>query len=97
MKFVSVREFRSNTASVRRDLETEREIVLTSNGKPFAIMTPVEPDSVEDETLAIRRARARLAVERIRDHARKSGIDKMTPARINAEIAAVRRKLRGKR
>ena len=97
MKFVSVREFRSNTATVRKELEAEREIVLTSNGKPFAILTPVEPDTVEEETLAIRRARACLAVDRIRDHARKTGLDKMTMDEVNAEIAAVRQEMRGNR
>ena len=97
MKFVSVREFRSNTAAVRKELETEREIVLTSNGKPFAMLTPVEPDTVEDETLAIRRARARIAVDRIREHSRKTGLDKMTLGEINAEIAAARREMRANR
>jgi len=94
MKFVAVREFRSNLASVRKDLEIEREIVLTSNGKPFAILTPVQSDTVEEETLAIRRARARVAVDQTRAHARRTGLDKMTMTEIDAEIAAARRKRR---
>ena len=49
MKFVTVRQFRSNTAKVCKELETGREIVLTSNGKPFAMLTPVDPDAVEEE------------------------------------------------
>ena len=97
MKFVSVREFRSNTATVRQELETEREIVLTSNGKPFAMLTPVEPDTVEDEASAIRQARARLAIDRIRDHARKTGLDKLTMREVDDLIANVRRERRVRR
>ena len=88
MKFVTVREFRANTAQVRRELDTEREVVLTSNGKPFAMLTPVEAGTVEEEAAAIRQARARLAIERIREHARRKGLDRMTMAEIDALIAA---------
>ena len=91
MKFVTVREFRSNTANVRKELENEREIVLTANGKPFAMLTPVGPDTVEEEAMAIRQARARLAIDRIREHAGRTGLDKMTMADIDALIAKVRR------
>ena len=96
MKFVTVREFRSNTANVRKELQTEREIVLTSNGKPFAMLTPVEPDTVEEEASAIRQARARLAIDRIRDHAREAGLDKMTMEDIDALIAEARRERRAR-
>ena len=91
MKFVSVREFRSNTAAVRKELETEREIVLTSNGKPIAMITPIEPDTLEEEASAIRQARTRLAIDRIREHARGTGLDKMTMKDIDDLIAKVRR------
>ncbi len=77
MKFITISEFRGNTAAVRRQLETEREIVLTTDGKPFAMLTSIEPDSVEEEVLAIRRAGARLAINRTRGHARKTGLDAM--------------------
>ena len=94
MKFVTVREFRGNTANVRKRLETEREIILTSNGKPFAMLTPVEPDTVEEEVAAVRQARARVAMDRIREHARRTGLDKMTMDEIIALIAKVRSKRR---
>ena len=37
MKFVSIKELRSNTAQLRRDLEAERELVVTVNGRPFTV------------------------------------------------------------
>jgi len=91
MKFVSVREFRSNAGSLRQELEIEREIVLTANGKPFAMLTPLDPDTVEEEVSAVRQARARLAMNRIREHARAKGLDRMTMKEINDLIAKVRR------
>jgi len=39
MKFVSIRDFRNKTASIRKALATEHEILVTSNGRPFAART----------------------------------------------------------
>ena len=97
MKFITIRELRSNTAQLRKDLAAEREVVVTANGRPFAVMTRVEPDRVEEEILAIRRARARAALSRVRAKAKADGRDKMTMAQIDAIIAEVRRETRGKK
>ncbi len=94
MKFITIRDLRSNTAQLRRDLEAEREVVVTANGRPFAVMTHVEPDGVEEEIRAIRRARARAALSRIRAKARKDGLDRLTMDEIDAIIAEARRERR---
>ncbi|MCD6416429.1 MAG: type II toxin-antitoxin system Phd/YefM family antitoxin [Planctomycetes bacterium] len=91
MKFVSIRGLRSNTAQLRKDLQKNREIVLTANGRPFALMTPVEPDNVEEELFAIRRARAQAALSRIRAKASADGLDRMTMGQIDAVIRKTRR------
>jgi len=91
MKFVSIRELRSKTASIRQDLAQAREIVLTANGRPFAVMTPVSAETVEEEIQAIRRARTRAAIEGLRAAAKAAGVDKLTMGDIDAEIAAARR------
>ena len=96
MKFVTIREFRNKTAEVREDLKTEGEIVLTANGRPFALLSRVEPDSVEQEVRALRRARARVAVERMRAQAKQRGLDGMTMDQVDELIAAVRRKRHGR-
>ena len=46
MKFITIRDLRSDTARLRRDLQADREIVVTANGRPFAVMTRVGPDTV---------------------------------------------------
>jgi antitoxin (DNA-binding transcriptional repressor) of toxin-antitoxin stability system len=94
MKFVTIRDLRGNTARLRKDLQQDREIVLTANGRPFALMTPVEPDTVEEEVLAIRRARAQAALSRIRAKAKADGLDRINMSEIDAIIAKVRRERR---
>lgn len=91
MKFVAVRDLRSNTARLRKDLATEHEVVITANGQPFAVMTPVDPAHVEEEVLAIRRARARAALSRTRAQAKAAGLDRLTMAQIDAVVASARR------
>jgi antitoxin (DNA-binding transcriptional repressor) of toxin-antitoxin stability system len=91
MKFATIREFRSKTAAMRRELQRGREIILTANGRPIAIVSRVDADSLEDELTALRRARARIALDRIGADAKSRGLDKMTMAEIDALIAKVRR------
>lgn len=94
MKFVTVRELRSKTAALRKDLDQEQEIILTSNGRPFAVMSRIEPDTLEQELQAIRRARAAVAVARIRATAQAKGLNRLTMAEINRLIAETRRQRR---
>jgi len=91
MKFMSVREFRLNTGGARRSLEKDEDLVLTANGRPFAVVSRVHPESFDKELLAIQRARARVAVERLRDSARADGTDRLTMADIDAVVRDVRR------
>ena len=94
MKFMSVRDLRSNTAKIRKNLTREREIVLTANGKPFAVMTPVGSDTVEEEIAALRRVRAQTALGRIRAKAAADNRAGLSAAEIDALIAKVRRERR---
>ncbi len=97
MKFITIRELRSSTARLRKDLQSEGEVVVTANGRPFAVMTPVEPDKVEEEILAIRRARARAALSRIRAKAKADGLDRLTMEEIDAIVAKARRETRSEK
>ena len=95
MKFMSIRDFRSRP--IRKDLASEREIILTANGQPIAVVCAVEADHLEDELMALRRARARAAIDRMRAQAKAKGLDKMTMDEIDSVIADVRRKRRAAR
>jgi len=94
MKFVSVRDLRGRSAEIWRELPDEREMVITSNGKPIAILSSTSEASVEESLLAIRRARGMAAVETMQSRSLATGADATSLDEINAEIAAVRRERR---
>jgi antitoxin (DNA-binding transcriptional repressor) of toxin-antitoxin stability system len=91
MKFLSVRDLRSKSSEVWKGLTTESEMVVTSNGRPVAILSAVTEDTLEETLAAIRRSRAVAAVSEIQRQSVQKGKDAVTPAEIDAEIASVRR------
>jgi prevent-host-death family protein len=92
MRFVSVRELRGNSAEIWRELSKEREMVITSNGKPIAILSSVSEDTLEESLSAVRRARAVTAVDAMQRASVESGTSRMSLREINAEIADARSK-----
>ncbi|HEX5726334.1 MAG TPA: type II toxin-antitoxin system prevent-host-death family antitoxin [Longimicrobiaceae bacterium] len=90
MKFISIRDLRNQSGLIQRVVE-EEPVTLTSNGRPFALVVGLDEseDPAELERL-IRQARAQAAVSRIRRRAIGAGLDRLSPAEIDAEIAAVR-------
>jgi prevent-host-death family protein len=91
MKFLSVRDLRGNSARVWRELPTEREMVVTSNGRPVAVLTTVDEGSVEQALTAWRRVRATQAVADIQQESARKGTDRLSMRDIDAEIEAARR------
>lgn len=91
MEFVTVRDLRLKPSDVWDKLAQQREIVLTSNGRPLAILAGVGENDVEEMMIALRRARAQVAVSRLRRAAAAHGTDKLSMAEIEAEIAEVRK------
>ena len=91
MRFVSVRELRGQSAAVWRALADEKDLVVTSNGKPIAVLSATSEEHLEESLHAIRRARAQAAVAAIQQASRDAGTDRLSLEEINAEIDAVRR------
>ena len=91
MQFVTVRELRSRSADVWRRLAGEQEMVITSNGKPIAILSSVSPDVLEESLAALRRARAVTATEVMQRQSVAAGTHRMSRGDIQTEIAAVRK------
>ena len=88
MKFVSVRELRGRSRQVWKQLNEGSEIVVTSNGKPIAVLSPVREDGLERSLASIRRARALDAVAALQSGAAGRGL---SPRDVDMEIAAVRK------
>ena len=90
MKFISVRDLRGKSADIWRELPEEREMVITSNGRPVAILAAVNESNLEESLSAFRQTRAIDAVASVQRRSVALGADALTPEEINAEIAAVR-------
>ena len=91
MKFVTIRDFRARSAQVQKDLPRYKELVLTSNGKPIAIMTAITGESLEESLAAIRRAQAITAVTKLQIKSARSGKYAMKSDQIDDEIKMARR------
>ena len=92
MKFISVRDLRSKSAQVWKELPREREMIITSNGRPIAIIAATDDSNLEESLAAFRQARAVEAVASLQRRSVEMGTDKITMDEIDAEIKAVRKK-----
>src|SRR6266545_8364505 len=93
MKYVSIRELRNWPGRVWSVLSKD-DVVLTSNGKPMGVLVGVDETRLDDTVEAIRRAKAILAVSRMRRKAEETGLNRLSIADINREIREVRRRRR---
>jgi antitoxin (DNA-binding transcriptional repressor) of toxin-antitoxin stability system len=91
MKTVTIRDFRTRPKQVRDALKREREAVLTANGRPVAVMIPVDAGSIDQTLETLRRARALEALRAIRQESRRRGLARMSPRDIDAVIAKTRK------
>jgi prevent-host-death family protein len=94
MEFVTIRDLRLKPAEVWEKLRQQREIILTSNGRPVAVIAGVGESDVEETVTALRRARAQAAVARIRRVAAERGANKLSAIEIELEIARSRQERR---
>jgi hypothetical protein len=92
MKFLSVRDLRGKSAQIWKELPNEREMVVTSNGRPIAILAAITEASLEESLSAFRRSRAVGAVVSLQRRSIEKGTDKISVDEINAEIKSVREK-----
>ena len=94
MRFVSVRELRSQSAKILGELDRS-EVVVTSNGTPVAVLTPVSAESVDLVLRAQRQARAALAMAELQSVAARRGLDRLSDLEIDSEIASARAERKG--
>jgi prevent-host-death family protein len=91
MKFVTVRDFRIRPGNVWKKLEENEEVVITSSGKPIALLTSISDVDFDEKLRLLRRTKAELAVSRMRKIAIKKGISNLGKKEIESEIIAARR------
>ncbi len=90
MDFLPVKDLKA-PAKLRAKLSAAKELVITNNGKPMALMVPVaEGEDVESIIRALREARLRQSITQLRSEARSSGAAKLSLNEINKEIQTSR-------
>ena len=73
---------------LRDTLDREGEVMVTKDGRPFAIMVGVDPEGSDDALREVRRAMFSTAVLRAR---RQAGKTPLSAEEIAAEVKAVRK------
>ncbi|MBR1918999.1 MAG: type II toxin-antitoxin system Phd/YefM family antitoxin [Spirochaetales bacterium] len=91
MNFYSIRDLRTESKKVWDNLSSGKEVVITNNGKPSALMIDIPEGSFDEIVEAVRQAKAMIAFNSMRRKATASGF--MTDEEIEAEINAARNEL----
>lgn len=52
MKFTNVRELKAKTSEILRTVERGNTVLVTTHGRPTAMLVPVTEDDIEDVLLA---------------------------------------------
>ena len=91
MKFVTVRDLRGKTSELWKELDRERELVLTNNGKPIAILSATDEDSFESCLWTLRRSRASDALAKLQRGAEGRELTALTSEDIETEIQNARK------
>lgn len=90
MKFLTVRDLRSKSSQIWKELPNEHEMVITNNGRPVAILSAINENNFESSLSSIRRARVLEAVSSIQEESLKNK-SSITLEEINSEINDVRK------
>ena len=90
MVFCTTRELRNNPKVVWDALDAQKDVVITNNGKPRALIIDISDDDLLETEKMLRTARATRAVMEIRAEAVKNGTANMSMEEINAEITRYR-------
>lgn len=91
MKFITVRDIRTVPAQIWKQLPEEQEMVITNNGKPIALLTPLSDVNLEDTLKAVRTARAINAVKQMQEISMQNGNISLSDEDIQKEIKESRK------
>lgn len=94
MRFVTVRDLRGRPSQVWRQLSRFKEMVLTLNGKPIAIISSTSEETLEENLAEVRKAQALAALDSIRRESVRRGLDKMSMEEIDVIIGKARKEQR---
>ena len=87
MNYVAIKDLKQSR-SLRERLQKEREIVVTKDGQPFALLIGITPNNLEQSLMEIRRAMFSSAVSSAR---KKAGVNPPDPDDVQNEIRRSRK------
>lgn len=91
MEFIPYRVLRNEPTALRKKLADEGELVVTVDGKPFAVMIDLAGgENMDDILLMVSRLRAQMAARAIRSQARRDGLDKLSGEQVDEIIRKTR-------
>ena len=97
MNLIAIKDLKQ-PRRLKERLDAEKELLLTSDGRPVAVLVHVDPGEDPEAVIrSIRDARSRLALTRIREAAAGQGSSGLSLADINREVRAVRASRRRRR
>jgi len=86
MQFLSVQEFSKSPQVALSNLSKSGKVVLTSKGKPTALIIHTDELLLEETLLDLRRQKAKKDLLDLQMQAQKNGTSKMSLAKINSII-----------
>ena len=96
MRFLSIPEFSKSPQAALSSLAESEKIVLTSDGKPTALIIYTDEYIFEDALLDLRKPKAKRDLLVLQMQSIKNGNSKMTMDEINAEIKLARQERNAK-
>ena len=90
MSYIAIKDLK-NSRALRERLKKERELILTKDGQPFALLIGITADDLEDSLKEVRRAMFSKAVARAR---KKAAISEINDIELD-EVITKSRKSRG--
>ena len=91
MEFIAVRDFRIRPGKIWKKFKKSKRMLITSNGKPVAMLTDMEGKNLEEELRANSIAKGILALSKMREHAKEKGLNKLKMRDITREIDSARK------
>ena len=90
MRFMSVRELAKSTNQLKEALIDDGKIVVTSAGKPTALMIQVSEANFEETLALLNQLMLSKSVRDMRQIAAQNGLENLSMDEINQEIAQCR-------
>ena len=91
MKFITVRDFRTSPAKIWKQLPEEQEMVITNNGKPIALLTPLSDINLEETLKSIRKAKAINSIQKMQEISIENKNNELDETEIDKEIKNYRK------